>query len=301
MRILMLGWEFPPFISGGLGTACYGLTKALSDLGAEVLFVLPRGAADQQMDRVRIVSVAEKHTGRTHSIWKVDGLEHVRLIPVGSALSPYQTEEQYREGRKRQEAQRDPAVREKAGDAAAPAAADPGKPTSLGIMGSPGHYSGDMFAEIHRYARIVAEVARQNDFDVIHAHDWMTFPAGLSVAALSGKPLVVHVHSTEFDRSGTNINQRIYDIERAGTHGAWRVICVSRMTRDILTPATACRKRSAVSSTTPSRSTANRSTTRSTASRRTTRSSCSSAASRSRKGRSTSWRRPRRCSRSWTT
>ena len=102
-------------------------------------------------------------------------------------------------------------------------------------MGTPGHYSGDMFAEIHRYARIVAEVARQNDFDVIHAHNWMTFPAGLSVAALSGKPLVVHVHSTEFDRSGTNINQRIYDIERAGTHGAWRVICVSRMTRDILT------------------------------------------------------------------
>jgi glycosyltransferase involved in cell wall biosynthesis len=63
----------------------------------------------------------------------------------------------------------------------------------------------------------------------------MTFPAGLSVAALTGKPLVVHVHSTEFDRSGTNVNQRVYDIERAGVHGATRVICVSRMTRDILT------------------------------------------------------------------
>ncbi len=232
MRILMLGWEFPPFISGGLGTACYGLTKALSDLGAEVLFVLPRGAADQQVDRVRIVSVPETHTGRTHSIWKVDGLEHVRLIPVGAALSPYQTEEAYQEERKRRESPSESTVSEKS---AAAAPADPSKPTSLGIMGTPGHYAGDLFAEIHRYARIVAEVARQNDFDVIHAHDWMTFPAGLSVAALSGKPLVVHVHSTEFDRSGTNINQRIYDIERAGAHGAWRVICVSRMTRDLLT------------------------------------------------------------------
>lgn len=73
------------------------------------------------------------------------------------------------------------------------------------------------------------------EFDVIHAHDWMTYPAGLSVAVLTGKPLVVHVHSTEFDRSGTNVNQQIYDIERAGLHGAKRVICVSRLTKDIVT------------------------------------------------------------------
>jgi glycogen synthase len=246
MRILMLGWEFPPFISGGLGTACYGLTKALSDLGAEVLFVLPRGSTDQQMERVHVVSAPEKQTSysrthtHTHAVWKVEGLEHVQLIPVGSALSPYQTEEEYFEQRRRQESRLESTHHETSTSsttAAANAAPPPdhSKPTSMGIMGTPGHYAGDMFAEIHRYARIVAEVARQNDFDVIHAHDWMTYPAGLSVAALSGKPLVVHVHSTEFDRSGTNVNQRIYDIERAGVHGAWRAVCVSRLTRDILT------------------------------------------------------------------
>jgi glycosyltransferase involved in cell wall biosynthesis len=81
---------------------------------------------------------------------------------------------------------------------------------------------------------MVAEIARHHEFDVIHAHDWMTYPAGLAVAAMSGKPLVVHIHSTEFDRSGTNVNQRVYDIERAGLHGAGRVICVSRFTRDIV-------------------------------------------------------------------
>ncbi|MCK4624402.1 MAG: glycosyltransferase family 4 protein, partial [Phycisphaerae bacterium] len=70
-------------------------------------------------------------------------------------------------------------------------------------------------------------------FDVIHAHDWMTYPAGLAVAAHSGKPLVVHLHSTEFDRSGENINQQVYDIERAGLHGADKVICVSYLTRGI--------------------------------------------------------------------
>jgi glycogen synthase len=251
MRILMLGWEFPPFISGGLGTACYGLTKALSDLGTEVMFVLPRGAADQQLEHVHIVSVPEMHVNRSQTYWQVDGLEHVRLIPVGSALSPYQTEEEYREERRRQESQRGVTEHETVTSSttevsSSSSAPNANKPTSLGVMGGPGNYEGDLFSEIHRYARVVADVARQNDFDVIHAHDWMTYPAGLSVAALSGKPLVVHVHSTEFDRSGTNINQRIYDIERAGVHGAWRAICVSRLTRDLLTtrygvPVSKCR------------------------------------------------------------
>jgi len=228
----MLGWEFPPFISGGLGTACYGLTKALSDLAAEVLFVLPRGESELRFERVRVVAAAGKQGGRSHTYWTVDGLEHVRLIPVGAAISPYQTEAEYLEDRRRQETGRASTVKE-GGTAAMPA--NPNRPTSLGLMSSPDLYAGDLFGEVHRYARLVAEIARQSDFDVIHAHDWMTFPAGLSVAALTGKPLVVHVHSTEFDRSGTNVNQRVYDIERAGVHGATRVICVSRMTRDILT------------------------------------------------------------------
>jgi glycosyltransferase involved in cell wall biosynthesis len=249
MRILMLGWEFPPFISGGLGTACYGLTKALNELGTEVLFVLPRGAVDQQMERVRILSAPDPQPERpaqdprTQTYWTIEGLEHVRLIPVGAALKPYQTQDEYFEERRREERMKSVTVKDAetvAKAAAAPTPApepkvDPSKPTSLGVMGSPGNYAGDMFNEVHRYARLVAEVARHNEFDVIHAHDWMTYPAGLSVAALTGKPLVVHIHSTEFDRSGTNINQRIYDIERAGLHGARRVMCVSRLTRDIVT------------------------------------------------------------------
>jgi len=232
MRVLMLGWEFPPFISGGLGTACYGLTKALSDLGTEILFVLPRGAANQRLDKVHVLSAADRAGSRTRTYWTVDGLEHVRLIPVGSMLSPYQTEAEYAAERHREERAQAATVTE---PAAAPRAAEPSRPTSLGIMGGPAIYEGDLFSEVHRYARLVADVARQSDFDVIHAHDWMTYPAGLSVAALTGKPLVVHIHSTEFDRSGTNVNQRVYDIERAGLHGASRVICVSRLTRDIVT------------------------------------------------------------------
>jgi glycosyltransferase involved in cell wall biosynthesis len=232
MRILMLGWEFPPFISGGLGTACYGLTKALSDLGTDVLFVLPRGPASQRMDRVHVFAPGEKRDGRTHTFWTVEGLEHVRLVPVGAAITPYLTEQQYQEQRRVEGRASATTVKDSPETLPPP---NPSKPTSLGIMSGPGMYAGDLFAEVHRYARMVAEVARQHEFEVIHAHDWMTYPAGLSVAALTGKPLVVHIHSTEFDRSGANVNQHVYDIERAGLHGAHRVICVSQLTRNIVT------------------------------------------------------------------
>jgi glycosyltransferase involved in cell wall biosynthesis len=96
-------------------------------------------------------------------------------------------------------------------------------------------YSGDIMVQCERYATfcIAAIEQRSLDFDVIHAHDWMTYPAGLAIARLTGKPLVVHVHSTEFDRSGEHINQRIYDIERRGMHGAMRVITVSQLTKNV--------------------------------------------------------------------
>ena len=97
------------------------------------------------------------------------------------------------------------------------------------------HYGGDLFAEVQRYAALATEIARGETFDVVHAHDWMTFPAALAVAGIKGVPLVVHVHSTEFDRSGVHVDQRIYDIERRGMHAAMKVIAVSYLTKNLIT------------------------------------------------------------------
>jgi len=91
-----------------------------------------------------------------------------------------------------------------------------------------------MYSEVHRYAALAAELARDEQFDIVHAHDWMTYPAGIAVATISGKPLIVHVHSTEFDRSGEHVNQIIYDIERKGMEQADKVITVSYFTRNII-------------------------------------------------------------------
>lgn len=206
----MLGWEFPPFISGGLGTACYGLTKAMDRLGMPVTFVLPRAMP------IRFTASEEQSSGKEVSEYYQTGMRHIRLRPIPSSLVPYTP-----------------------GDARGAAHRHHAKSQSSSVaLETPEQqraiYGPDIRAEVHRYAAQVMKVAETEEFDVIHAHDWMTFPAGIAVAAHSGKPLVVQVHSTEFDRSGEHVNQYVYDIERQGMHAATLIIAVSNYTRNII-------------------------------------------------------------------
>jgi glycosyltransferase involved in cell wall biosynthesis len=122
----------------------------------------------------------------------------------------------------------------RADDGAEPAAAEPSGPISLGVQGRTGRYSRDLFAEVGRYTMVLADIARREGHDVVHAHDWMTFPAGVAASRASGKPLVIHVHSCEYDRSGNGANQRIVEIEQAGMDAADLVICVSHYTANVV-------------------------------------------------------------------
>lgn len=207
MKTFMLGWEFPPFISGGLGTACYGLTKAMSGLGTKIIFVLPRAG---QSSHIKIVST--EGAIKTEAL---SGFQNVKFKTIVSPLKPYissQTHESSMSERKNNCTH-----------------------TWQGQSSNNDQiYSQDIYEHIYLYAQKSAEIASIEDFDVIHAHDWMTYPAGIEVAHLSGKPLVVHVHSTEFDRSGENINQTVYDIEREGMHKADKIIAVSNYTKNIV-------------------------------------------------------------------
>ncbi len=182
----MFGWEFPPKNTGGLGTACYGLTKGLANNGVSVTLVLPYDVSGGENDFVRIVS-----TGNL----KVKG--------VKSILAPYLDYKEYNNINRKK--------------------------------GSGQIYGSNLFDEVDRYSEVASDIAKDEVFDVIHCHDWMTFMAGMKVKAFSGKPLVVHVHSTEFDRTGGNgVNQHVYDIERAGIHAADCVIAVSNYTKGII-------------------------------------------------------------------
>ena len=244
MRVFMLGWEFPPFISGGLGTACYGLTKAMSSIGIDVLFVLPRPVATPFSTHVKLMSPrADSPLAAPKTEFRLDEFEHVTFRTVDAAISsPYGTAADYAAEQDGQSARAklDGDVKRvrriPTGKAtAAPIPPPPSDPTAAGFINaaqSSGQYSGDLFAEVQRYASLASEIARNETFDIVHAHDWMTFPAGLAVAGIKGVPLVVHVHSTEFDRSGVHVDQRIYDIERRGMHGAMKVVAVSYLTKN---------------------------------------------------------------------
>jgi glycosyltransferase involved in cell wall biosynthesis len=223
MKILMLGWEFPPFISGGLGTACYGLTRAMGRYGVEITFVLPHPVSSEYASHVKLASpslIGQKISGR-----KLFGLEEFSTVcfrTIASLIQPYQSDTTY-----------DELLRQLAGEMQIQEETikELLNAKSLGLSAN---YGGNLYQEVQRYARLAAIIAREEEFDVVHAHDWMTYPAGITIAGLTGKPLVVHIHSTEFDRSGENVNQMVYDIERQGLHYASRVIAVSHLTKNII-------------------------------------------------------------------
>ncbi len=218
IRVFMLGWEFPPFISGGLGTACYGLTRALDQLGIGITFVLPKMVQSEYVTHVRLLTPGSCKDGVDWTARERE-LRNVSFKSIASPLQAYSTPETYEERVERNLRLREALARRAKG---------------VGDWSSGVDYAGDMYREIRRYAAVAVDLARDEDFDVVHAHDWMTYPAAVAVAAMSGRPLVVHIHSTEFDRSGEHVNQVIYDIEREGMERADKVITVSHYTRGIV-------------------------------------------------------------------
>ncbi len=245
MNIFMLGWEFPPFISGGLGTACYGLTRGMSELGHHVIFVLPKPVSSQYATHVRLKTPTKRTLAAAAALtdatdeegaftaYKMKELENVDFLSIPSALQAYATPDIAAKVKRTKIGDADPDF-----DSDDPYH-DASMTTSIiedaGRQDGGGEdYHGDMFSEVRRYARLARRLAAGEDFDVVHAHDWMTYLAGIAVAEATGKPFVIHVHSTEFDRSGEHVNQEIYDIERRGIHAATKVICVSHLTRNIV-------------------------------------------------------------------
>ncbi len=208
MKVFMLGWEFPPYISGGLGTACYGLTKAMDELGIEVTFVLPKASTSHLAGHVNIPS--DQHYA----------FKSVRFLMISSTLRPYVQV----------------ATVPASWQLGCSAAQQTNAPANIGLgqINDPNNYGGDIYSDVRGYTDKVVRIAATEQFDVIHAHDWMTYPAGEAVSRQSYKPLIVHVHSTEFDRSGEHVNQQVYDIEQRGMHAAAKVIAVSNFTKNTI-------------------------------------------------------------------
>ena len=181
---MMFGWELPPYNTGGLGVACYGLAKGLSSLGVNISFALPRKLG-VDVPFMQILS---------------HGLTDVRVTAINSLLQAYLNKSTYNKLRT-------------SGDKS---------------------YGRSMYDEVMRFSDMAQDWSKTQSHSVIHAHDWMSYPAAMKAKAKSGKPWVAHIHATEYDRTGGNVNPQIADIEYRGLHSADRIIAVSSYTKSVI-------------------------------------------------------------------
>lgn len=221
IRVLMFGWEFPPHISGGLGTACYGIVKGLAANGVKTLFVMPSASGDEDQSAAKIINASDVAVATGGSSTVEDFLDKVRFVHIGTNMVPYLDPEEFHD---LVEADRKRQVRD--------FKVNYGEKFKFS-----GKYGSNLMEEVARYAMVGGTIAMEHkdEFDLIHAHDWLTYNAGIAAKRLTGKPLVVHVHATSFDRGNEQmIDTRVYAIERRGMEEADKVITVSDLTRNIV-------------------------------------------------------------------
>ncbi len=219
MKVLMFGWEFPPFISGGLGIACYGLSKGLAENNVHVKFVLPVKKGQQIEENIELIGGDEVAVSKKFKqVYKRRKDELLKYETSPLTAAPYHTSYESINYFKNLAKSFD---------------FDFSK-LDNSILKFSGNYGEDLMYQVTRYSMIGEALGFTEDFDVIHAHDWLSFLAGVGAKKASGKPLVVQVHATEYDRSGENYNIDVYNIEKFGMEQADKVIAVSYYTKNII-------------------------------------------------------------------
>lgn len=205
MNALMFGWEFPPHILGGLGTASYGLTRGMAQQeDLSITFVIPKPYGDEDQSFLKIIGACHVPV-----VYKDVSYQQVEQVQ-GNIMHP--DEYFYYRDRIRYDFTRIGT-------------------NELGCIEFSGRYPDNLLQEISNYEAVAGVLAHSLDFDVIHSHDWLTYPAGIFAKQITGKPLVIHVHATDFDRSRGQVNPTVYSIERRGMDVADHIICVSELTR----------------------------------------------------------------------
>ncbi len=205
MKALMFGWEFPPHILGGLGTASYGLTKGMWECGdMDITFVIPKPHGDEDKSFAKIIGCSQVPVA-----WRGVDRDYVDSR-IGKLMNP---DDYFR--------LRDNIY----------ADFNYMNTNDLGCIEFSGRYPDNLLEEINNYSIVAGIIARTEQFDIIHSHDWLTYPAGIHAKQVTGRPLVIHVHATDYDRSRGNVNPTVFNIERDGMLHADHIITVSELTR----------------------------------------------------------------------
>lgn len=195
MNILMIGWEFPPIVAGGLGKACHGLAKSLAKLGVNLHFIIPKAPYEMDSDFLNL---------RVASFYQKEGILVKR---INSLINPYATEQMYSEYVKK--------IIKKTNNA-------------IDVYGK------NLLDEVYLFSHNVIDASEDLDFDLIHVHDWVTYPAGIALKRKYKKPLIVHVHACEFNRTYNNPDPKRYEIERSGFMVADKVVTISELMRKMI-------------------------------------------------------------------
>ncbi|MDY6967044.1 MAG: glycosyltransferase family 4 protein [Spirochaetota bacterium] len=214
MKALMFGWEFPPFISGGLGTACYGITKGLLENDVDVTFVLPTKKGKGITGPLKVIGADE--VPLVSDIEEIERRLKIINTEFAAPLTPYVTSLINNE-------------HESTGASIKNMLGMHG-----GILNFTGNYGENLLSEVMSYSLVGETLGLFEDFDIIHAHDWLTFPAGVRAKRISGKPLIAHVHATEIDRNGGCANEDVFNIEKYGMENADKIVAVSFYTKNII-------------------------------------------------------------------
>lgn len=205
----MLGWEFPPIINGGLGVACHDLSSAMSEY-ADITMVVPKSSPDFKMKNMNLIGINNIDVDSLdHSFGHIAAKLPFKLHTVPADLNPYYSES--------------------SGEANKAGATLSGK-EKLKSFNIESLYGGDIINKVFQYADITTSISAKLEFDVIHAHDWMTMLAGIQIKQQTGKPLVMHIHSLEVDRSGVDSKGWVYDLEKKGMEYADLLMPVSNFT-----------------------------------------------------------------------
>ena len=214
-KILMLGWEFPPVINGGLGIACHDLSIAMSEF-AKITMIIPKSNPDFIIENIDLIGLNNIDVNSLKSISSTRDYKSFDDIHyISSDLNPYYSEISSEHKHKSEEINDTMLINEK------------GDTFNIDNL-----YGGDVIGKVTRFGKLAARLALNMDFDVIHAHDWMTMIAGMEIKARTGKPLVMHIHSLEIDRSGVESKGWVYQIEKRGMEYADLLIPVSNFTGD---------------------------------------------------------------------
>lgn len=221
MKILMLGWEFPPKISGGLGVASQGLAEALTGIGHEVTFLLPKKSPTQVSRTVQLINASDIKPDVAFWKKKTKHVDIIEDVEMGTLLLPYLPAKTFVKACKQTQKV---TIKEET------------TPESdlLESITLTGDYNGNLGAELMKYAMLSVQVAQRENPDIIHAHDWITFRAGLLIKKLIKKPLFVHIHSTEYDRNGIHAQHHVIDEEKKGLETADHIFCVSERLKQTL-------------------------------------------------------------------